>query len=296
MLHLPCNLTRTQRVGPPALTKSKRSRIIKDWQQADARPIYDHFALVREVDRDPPRDVGLDLSDPPIRAIWMAHTHTGRKDGVEIVHGFRLAGFARETQGVSAMSDTDLAGLIAARICHDVISPVGAIANGLELLALSGDTTGPEFDLTRDSARHAEARLRFFRLAFGAVQTGEMAAEACDALLQDMAHGARFTASCQIDGAQPKSEVKSVCLAVLCLETALAFGGHIVVTKAPTRRWSVVGDAARLREDPPLWEHLTSGTQAEAAMTPALVHFALLRQAELDLSVKTTDTRIEIRI
>ncbi|MFC7396326.1 histidine phosphotransferase ChpT [Chelatococcus sp. GCM10030263] len=64
----------------------------------------------------------------------------------------------------------DLAALLCSRVCHDVISPVGAIVNGLEVLEDEEDASMQEFalDLIRKSARQASARLQFARLAFGA--------------------------------------------------------------------------------------------------------------------------------
>lgn len=64
----------------------------------------------------------------------------------------------------------ELAALLCSRVCHDLISPVGAIVNGLEVL---DDNPKPEdrdfaLDLIRKSARTASARLQFCRLAFGA--------------------------------------------------------------------------------------------------------------------------------
>ena len=71
---------------------------------------------------------------------------------------------------MKALGDLELAALLCSRVCHDVISPVGAIANGLEILA---DETDAElrdlaFDLVRRSAAQASAKLQFCRLAFGA--------------------------------------------------------------------------------------------------------------------------------
>ena len=68
------------------------------------------------------------------------------------------------------LSDLEFAALISSRICHDVISPVGAIANGLEVLAEESDQAMREhaFDLIRQSAAKASAKLQFDRLAFGA--------------------------------------------------------------------------------------------------------------------------------
>jgi histidine phosphotransferase ChpT len=68
----------------------------------------------------------------------------------------------------------DLAALVGARICHDLISPIGAIGNGMELLALSGVPPSPELELIEDSLRNAMARVQFFRIAFGAAEAGQV--------------------------------------------------------------------------------------------------------------------------
>lgn len=67
-------------------------------------------------------------------------------------------------------SPTDLAALLCSRLCHDMLSPVGALSNGLELLA---DEKDPEmrrrcFELLEQSARISTDKLKFFRLAYGA--------------------------------------------------------------------------------------------------------------------------------
>jgi histidine phosphotransferase ChpT len=68
------------------------------------------------------------------------------------------------------ISQTDLAAMLCSRLCHDMLSPVGALANGLELLAEEHD---PEMrarciELLEQSARISTDKLKFFRLAFGA--------------------------------------------------------------------------------------------------------------------------------
>ena len=67
-------------------------------------------------------------------------------------------------------SSTDLAALMCSRLCHDMLSPVGALSNGLELLA---DETDPDMrdkviELLEQSAKSSAGKLKFFRLAFGA--------------------------------------------------------------------------------------------------------------------------------
>lgn len=68
------------------------------------------------------------------------------------------------------MNAADLASLLCSRLCHDLMSPVGALNNGIELLA---DETDPEMrekclELLAESARASANKLKFFRLAFGA--------------------------------------------------------------------------------------------------------------------------------
>ena len=70
----------------------------------------------------------------------------------------------------TALGDLELAALVSSRICHDVINPVAAISNGLEMLAEEPDQAMRDaaMDLIRKSAAQASAKLQFARLAFGA--------------------------------------------------------------------------------------------------------------------------------
>src|SRR5574337_490371 len=77
----------------------------------------------------------------------------------------------------------DLAALLCSRVCHDVISPVGAIVNGLEVLETEEDKDmrGFAMDLIKKSAAAASARLQFCRLAFGAAGSLSAAIDTGDA-------------------------------------------------------------------------------------------------------------------
>ena len=72
--------------------------------------------------------------------------------------------------GPVALEGLDLAALLCSRVCHDLISPVGAIMNGLEVMEDGKDeeTTNFALDLIKKSAKTASARLQFCRIAFGA--------------------------------------------------------------------------------------------------------------------------------
>jgi histidine phosphotransferase ChpT len=71
---------------------------------------------------------------------------------------------------VITLDSLDLAALLCSRVCHDLISPTGAIVNGIEVLEESKDEETKTFalELIKKSARKASARLQFCRIAFGA--------------------------------------------------------------------------------------------------------------------------------
>src|SRR5262245_51651310 len=96
----------------------------------------------------------------------------------------RTAGFpAGVVTTMIILDPLDLAALLCSRVCHDVISPVGAIVNGLEVLEDENDASMRDFalDLIRKSARQASARLQFARLAFGAAGSSGAAIDLGDA-------------------------------------------------------------------------------------------------------------------
>ena len=77
----------------------------------------------------------------------------------------------------------DLSALLCSRVCHDVISPVGAIVNGLEIIEDSKDAETQAFalDMIRKSAENASAKLKFARLAFGASGSAGASIDLADA-------------------------------------------------------------------------------------------------------------------
>ena len=136
------------------------------------------------------------------------------------------------------MTDTaslDLASLLCSRLCHDMLSPVGALSNGLELLR---DEKDPEMrkrcmELLEQSAKASADKLKFFRLAFGAAGGfGQMvpvreARELIEALIGD---SGRITLDWKVPSEElPKAAVKTLLnLAAMGLE-ALVRGGTLEV-------------------------------------------------------------------
>lgn len=172
----------------------------------------------------------------------------------------------------------DLTALIGSRICHDLISPIGAIGNGVELLMMAGGSTrGPEVALIAESVSHANARIRFFRIAFGAAgQDARIGRPEVSSILADLMNGTRLRVEWTSPAEMARQEVKLAFLAVMCCETAMPFGGRLRVERGETR-WNVSGTAPRMKIDPDLWEVLSNpGSQRD--ITPSEVHFALLAE------------------
>lgn len=168
----------------------------------------------------------------------------------------------------------DFAALIGSRICHDLISPLGAIGNGVELLEMSAAGTGPEVALISESVANANARIRFFRIAYGAAGGGgSVAAAEIRSILAAMSQGSRTKIDWQVAGDVPRPLAKLAFLALQCLETALAWGGAITVASAGG--WRAEARAARLNVDAALWSSL-SAPAPDPAIAPAQVQFALL--------------------
>ena len=168
----------------------------------------------------------------------------------------------------------DLASLLGSRICHDLISPIGAIGNGLELLMIESAAQGPEMVLIGESVGHANARIRFFRVAFGAASAEQrVGAAEVRSILSDMTIGGRLSIAWHSGADVSRVQVKVAFLLLMCVESALAYGGKITV-QADGERWQIAAEATKLRLDAPLWDMLTN-PDAAPAITPATVQFPL---------------------
>jgi histidine phosphotransferase ChpT len=169
----------------------------------------------------------------------------------------------------------DLAALIASRICHDLISPIGAIGNGVELLAMDASAQRPEMALIAESVANANARIRFFRISFGAASTDQRIARSeVMSVLTDLTRGGRISYAWTSVADLPRREVRLVFLLLQCVETALAYGGKVTVAREDTG-WTILAEATRLKIDAALWEVLTE-PRAPSEIGANQVHFALV--------------------
>lgn len=167
------------------------------------------------------------------------------------------------------MNSIDLASLLCSRLCHDLMSPVGALNNGIELLA---DEQDPDMrdkclELLAESARTSANKLKFFRLAFGA------AGGFGDAIDTREARGALeglFGAEKRIelgwlasDEKMPKGAVKLLLNLALIAGDALVRGGRLDVgaeSSSDLLEIAIRAEGPRILLDPSLRETLLNGS------------------------------------
>lgn len=138
-----------------------------------------------------------------------------------------------------APSDLDLAALIASKICHDVIGPVGAIYNGIEILDEDEDAESKSYalDVIRNVTEQASARLQFARFAFGA--SGSAGAQIDLTTAEQISRGFVENGKHTLvwngpSGHMSKNAIKLLLNMIASAVTALPRGGTITVDLAGT--------------------------------------------------------------
>ena len=202
------------------------------------------------------------------------------------------------------MNAVDLASLLCSRLCHDLMSPVGALNNGIELLA---DETDPDMrekclELLADSARASANKLKFFRLAFGAaggfgdaVDTHEAQA----ALEGVFGPERRIELGWVVtDGKLPKGAVKLLLNLALLAGDALVRGGRLDVgaeTQDGEIELAVRAEGQRILLDPVLRETLANGASGGAVEPRAAgAWLAHSLAAEAGGTIKLSDPSSEV--
>lgn len=174
------------------------------------------------------------------------------------------------------MSPVDFASLLCSRLCHDLLSPVGALNNGLELLADENDPDMRQrcMELLGESARASANKLKFFRLAFGAAGGfGETVdSREARAAIEGLFDGhSRVSLGWLIeDRVLPKPAIKVLLNLALIAGDALVRGGQLDIgaeTRGDVIEIVLRGDGARIVLDPELRSAL-EGASADAVITP----------------------------
>ncbi|WP_109806936.1 histidine phosphotransferase family protein [Sphingosinithalassobacter portus] len=204
------------------------------------------------------------------------------------------------------ISPTEFASLLCSRLCHDLLSPVGALNNGLELLA---DEHDPEMrarclELLGESARASANKLKFFRLAFGAaggfgetVDTREAHA-AIEGLFGDN-HRVKIGWMVE-DPVLPKQAIKVLLNLALIAGDALIRGGQLDIgAEVVGSQVEIVvrADGPRIVLDPELRVALSGGSDDVPATPRAAAAYliqALVAQGEGQLQVSPPDAEVLI--
>lgn len=174
-----------------------------------------------------------------------------------------------------SLEGLDLAALVASRVCHDVISPVGAINNGLEVLEEERDEDMRKIamDLVKRSARQASAKLQFARIAFGAAGSAgsEIDSGEAEQVARGFVEGDKLSLGWSMPRLYlPKNEVKLILNLIVLATNAIPRGGRITASLHPDgegRRYEIrsAGLNARI---PPHSIDLVAGRAPEGRVDP----------------------------
>ena len=199
--------------------------------------------------------------------------------------------------GSTELEALDLAALLCSRVCHDIISPVGAIINGLEVLDEDNSDEMRTFanELIQRSARQASAKLQFARLAFGAAGSAGAEIDLADA--EKVAKGYMDGEKAEFEFQSPrvlmpKNLVKLLLNLILLANAAVPRGGTISVVvqgEAANPRFMLrsKGPSARV---PPAFESLVpgriEGLQVDAQAVQPYYTGALARTAGMQIAAR----------
>src|SRR6185312_3914100 len=197
-----------------------------------------------------------------------------------------------------AVNSLDLASLLCSRLCHDLMSPVGALNNGIELLA---DETDPDMrekclELLGDSARATANKLKFFRLAFGAGGGfgEEIGTREARAALEGLFGGeGKIELGWVVENEQlPKGAVRLLLNLALLAGDALVRGGRLDVGAERGDgeiELAVRAEGPRILLDPALRETLATGGKGLIEPRAAGAWLAHSLAAEAGGSIRLSD-------
>lgn len=203
----------------------------------------------------------------------------------------------------SDMTAVDLASLLCSRLCHDLMSPVGALNNGVELMADEDDPGMREkcLELLADSARASANKLKFFRLAFGAAGGfgSEIDTREAEAALAGLFGPERRIELSWVvrDDKLPKGAVKLLLNLALLAGDALVRGGklHVGAERSDDGiEMAVRGEGQRILLDPELRKTLVKGGEGPIEPRAAGAWLAHALIVEAGGSIQLSDPADEV--
>jgi histidine phosphotransferase ChpT len=191
--------------------------------------------------------------------------------------------------------------LLASKLCHDLVSPVSAINNGVELIEdIGGSVVDEAMKLIGDSAQHASRRLRLFRMAYGRAGSDEnLGTRDVRQIAEQYLANGKVTLSWPETEPQDvitshKGALKVVLNMIVLSEEVLAYGGNVTLTAGPdgSCRFQITGRSAQLAE--PIAAALDGETAIEN-LTPRSIQAYITGRfaAHFGLSLKYDQTAPE---
>lgn len=201
------------------------------------------------------------------------------------------------------MANPELAAAVASRICHDLVSPVGAIVNGVDLLREIGPADMPEaVGMIGQSAGRASALLQFYRIAFGAAddEAQPIGRPALRELASVLAHPPRILLEWHADGPpMPRPVARLAGLMLLCARSVTGMRGAIRLTASPdgSLPLAVTVESDSFAAAVELLDLVeTAGPSPTRPVSPRSVEFVLAREAAAALGIPLSAERTPGRV
>jgi histidine phosphotransferase ChpT len=202
------------------------------------------------------------------------------------------------------MNEIEFAALLVSRVCHDLVSPVGAVVNGLEVLEDERDATmrADALKLVVSSAEQAAARLQFARIAFGAAGSAgaELDLTEVGRIVKGLVQGGKVSVDWQAAAVNwPKDWAKLLMNAALLGADSLPRGGlvHVETSSdpaAPSFKVRATGTNARLLEEVEKAARGESTVPIDGrSIQPLLVH-KLARLLNAGLTLTASEGAVEL--
>jgi histidine phosphotransferase ChpT len=202
------------------------------------------------------------------------------------------------------MDDLEFAGLLVSRVCHDLVSPVGAVMNGLEVLEDERDAAmrADAMKLVATSAAQAAARLQFARIAFGAAGSAgaELDLNEVGRMVHGLLDGRKVELEWQAASVNwPKDWAKLLMNATLLAADSLPRGGKVHVgtggdSAAPAFKVRATGQGARVLEEVErAVRGEANGSLDGRSIQPYLTH-KLARTLNAGLTLSIRENEIEL--
>ena len=202
------------------------------------------------------------------------------------------------------MDDIDIAALLVSRVCHDLVSPVGAVVNGLEVLEDESDLAmrADALRLVAASAEQASARLQFARLAFGAAGSAgaELDLAEVGRVTAGLLKGGRVELAWNMESVNwPKDWAKLLMNAVLIVTDCLPRGGTVTVERSEGQgllRFCITGAGPMVRLPPETERALAgeSGAGLDGRSVQPYLTSRLAKNLGARLSAVTTGAGIRL--